>query len=275
VRGEVLRFVEQQLPGRGVRLPIEDPTQIECTELFELAHSLLDVAHSAADRGAMGRGARTPDATGRGVLARATPDEGILYSVLTFRRNGERFGQHKRDILVSRVRSGQEDQREAEEQFLTTYQVFKEVAGFDGGDLEEVYDRMNREFLRSEERAERVRKRIDSIEDVAEDLFREWQGEIELISSRDLRRRSETSLRDTRQRYDTLIRAMKRAEARMDPVLVAFRDQVLFVKHNLNARAISSLEGSVSEIESEVEQLIQDMRRAIREAEVFLESMES
>jgi hypothetical protein len=187
----------------------------------------------------------------------------------------ERFGQHKRDILVSRVRSGQEEQREAEEQFLTTYQVFKEVAGFDGGDLEEVYDRMNSEFVRSEERAERVRKRIDSIEDVAEDLFREWQGEIELISSRDLRRRSEASLRETRQRYDTLIRAMKRAEARMDPVLVAFRDQVLFVKHNLNARAISSLAGSVSEIESEVEQLIQDMRRAIREAEVFLESMES
>jgi hypothetical protein len=194
---------------------------------------------------------------------------GLYYATM------ERFGQHKRDILVSRVRSGQEEQREAEEQFLTTYQVFKEVAGFDGGDLEEVYDRMNSEFVRSEERAERVRKRIDSIEDVAEDLFREWQGEIELISSRDLRRRSEASLRETRQRYDTLIRAMKRAEARMDPVLVAFRDQVLFVKHNLNARAISSLAGSVSEIESEVEQLIQDMRRAIREAEVFLESMES
>jgi hypothetical protein len=87
--------------------------------------------------------------------------------------------------------------------------------------------------------------------------------------------RSESSLRERRQRYEVLIRAMRRAEARMDPVLTAFRDQVLFLKHNLNARAISSLQLSVSEIESDVEKLIQDMRRAIREAETFLKGMET
>jgi hypothetical protein len=59
----------------------------------------------------------------------------------------------------------------------------------------------------------------------------------------------------------------------MGPVLSAFLDQVLFLKHNLNARAIASLERSVEEIESDVAQLIGDIDISIKEAEAFLHSM--
>jgi hypothetical protein len=45
------------------------------------------------------------------------------------------------------------------------------------------------------------------------------------------------------------------------------------LKHNLNARAIASLERSVEEIESDVAQLIGDIDISIKEAEAFLHSM--
>jgi hypothetical protein len=186
----------------------------------------------------------------------------------------EQVGQHKRDILRSRIEAGREDQQEAQEQFRTTYERFAEAARFDGGNLEAVYNRLNAEFERSEDRAEDVRERIDSIERVASDLFSEWQDEIEQYQSARLRSESEQSLRETRGRYTQLINAMKRAESKMPPVLNAFRDQVLFLKHNLNARAVAALEGTLGQIEDDVASLIRDIDVSIREAENFLSRLE-
>ena len=187
----------------------------------------------------------------------------------------EQFGQHKRDILRSRIESGQEDQQEAQEQIKSTYERFKEAADYDGGDFERVYNGLNDEYEAAQARADDVTERIESIEEVAADLFSEWEEEIALYSSASLKQESEKSLRDTKRRYQKLIAAMKRAESKMPPVLNAFRDQVLFMKHSLNARAIAALEGTVGEIESDVASLIRDIDASIREAESFLDQFES
>ena len=186
----------------------------------------------------------------------------------------ESIGREKRHILESRVEASREDQKEVQEEFQTTFELFQEVTGYDGGDLERFYQRMQSQLERSEEKAEAVRERIRSIEQVAGDLFEEWEGEIAQISRADLRRQSESKLRTTRARYQKMIAAMKRAEARMDPVLTAFRDQVLFLKHNLNASAIASLESSTADIESDVAGLIRELRASIAETEEFLAALE-
>ena len=188
--------------------------------------------------------------------------------------NESLLGRHKRDILKARVRDGRQEQQEAQEQFLTTFELFKQATGFEGGDLEDFYQELQTGYERSEAKATAVRERIDSIEKVARDLFAEWEGEIGQIQSADLRRRSSASLRDTERRYGEMIGAMRRAESKMEPVLVAFRDQVLFLKHNLNARAIASLEGVALSIEDDVAVLVRDMQTAIREAEAFVATME-
>ncbi len=187
----------------------------------------------------------------------------------------EQIGQHKRDILRSRIEAGQEDQQEAQEQIKSTYERFKEAADYDGGDFERVYDTLNGEYEAAQDRADDVSDRIESIEEVAADLFTEWQEEIALYSSASLKRSSEQSLRKTKQRYAKLIAAMKRAESKMPPVLNAFRDQALFMKHSLNARAIAALEGTVGEIESDVASLLRDIDASIREAESFLDQFEA
>ena len=182
----------------------------------------------------------------------------------------ERFGKEKRHILVDRVEGGKEDQLEAQEQFKTTLERFKEVTRFDGEDLESLYGDLADELETCEARADDVTDRIGSIEQVAGDLFAEWETELEQISNASLRSDSRSKLDSTRGHYERYIGAMRVAESSMEPVLTAFRDQVLFLKHQLNARAIESLAGSVAEIEADVEALLADIQKAIEEADQFL-----
>ena len=105
----------------------------------------------------------------------------------------------------------------------------------------------------------------------AEALFEEWEGELTQYSSPSLRASSEKQLTATRDRYDRLMVVMRKAESGMDPVLDAFRDQVLFLKHNLNAQAISSLQDEASKIENDVDGLIADMEASIKEADAFIQ----
>jgi hypothetical protein len=185
----------------------------------------------------------------------------------------EKLGYHKRDLMVNRVESARDAQEDAKEQFESALEKFSSVLQFDGGDLADKYDQLKAAYDRSSARAQTVRDRIASVEDVAADLFDEWQAELEEYSSRSLRRSSAAKLKQTRRQYAQLIGAMKRAESKMDPVLTAFHDQVLFLKHNLNARAIASLQTELISVESEVNSLIKDMNASIKEADAFINAM--
>jgi ElaB/YqjD/DUF883 family membrane-anchored ribosome-binding protein len=187
----------------------------------------------------------------------------------------EGFGIEKRDILVDRVEDARDSQDSASEQFASALDQFRSVVNFDGGDLEEVYDRLNSEYEASVSEAEEVSDRIEAVRDVAEDLFEEWEQELEQYSRTDLRRNSASLLNDTRKRYKQLMASMQRAERSMEPVLDAFNDQVLFLKHNLNARAIGALRNELDSIERDTENLIKQMQKAIAEANAFIDSMES
>ena len=186
----------------------------------------------------------------------------------------EKFGVHKREILVDRVGEARDAQEEAKEQFSSALERFTVVLGVEGGDLKDKYDELNKAFERSEARAEEVHDRIDAVEDVAEALFDEWEEELELYTSAELKRASQRQLADTKREYAQLIDAMKRAERKIAPVLNAFRDQVLYLKHNLNAQAIASLKGELASVETDVAALIRDMERSIAEADRFIASME-
>jgi ElaB/YqjD/DUF883 family membrane-anchored ribosome-binding protein len=185
----------------------------------------------------------------------------------------EQFGVHKRDILVDRIGEAQSAQQEGQEQFRDALEQFRSVVNFDGGELQQVYDRLNAEFEDTEASAERIRERIKAVESVADALFDEWGDELELYTNQTLRRDSEQQLRDTRSRYTRLIGAMQRAEATLDPVLNSLRDNVLYLKHNLNARAVASLRGELDTINTDVDRLIDAMEVAIAESDRFIAEM--
>ena len=187
----------------------------------------------------------------------------------------EKFGYAKREVLVDRVEKAQESQTEAQEQFASALERFLAVTKADGGELQRTYDALNADFKRSEARAAEVRDRIDSVEDVAEELFSEWKRELEQYTNATLRRESQRQLDATRRNYDNLLKLMHRAAERMEPVLSTFRDQVLFLKHNLNAQAIASLGSTHRELEADISRLIADMEASIRESEAFIKTLQA
>ena len=186
----------------------------------------------------------------------------------------EKLGVHKRDILVDRVEEARDSQKEAKQQFASALERFNSVVNVQGGDLEEKYTTLKKELDRSEAKAEAVSNRIEAVEDVAGALFDEWKDELKQYSSESLRRSSQSKLERTKKHYGKLIAAMKKAESRIEPVLRPLRDQVLFLKHNLNAQAIAALQSELVTVESDVASLIKEMEKAIKEADAFIKTLQ-
>ncbi len=186
----------------------------------------------------------------------------------------EKVGIHKRDIMIDRVGNARDAQQDAKQEFSSALEQFQTLFGRLDIDLQEQYDKLNSAYEDSEDAADEVADRIDAVEDVSDALFDEWAEELELYTNQQLRRESERQMNSTRRSYAQLIKAMRTAEQRMAPVLNAFRDQVLFLKHNLNARAIDGLRGELSKIETDVANLIAEMERSIAEAEAFIATLE-
>ena len=186
-----------------------------------------------------------------------------------------KLGYEKRDILVSRVENAKESQEKAKEQFKTTMERFQELTNFQGGELEAKYKKLSSEYDSCEKRAEDVSSRIKSVDSVAQDMFKEWKQELGEYQDPKLKAASEQKLNDSEARYGQLIAAMRKSETKMQPVLKAFHDQVLFLKHNLNAQAIASLQSTAAGIDQDVQALIKDMEASINEANSFIAQMKT
>ncbi|MEZ8018256.1 DUF2959 domain-containing protein [Vibrio splendidus] len=185
----------------------------------------------------------------------------------------EQVGYHKRDIMVDRVEDAKESQQDAQEEFTSALEALSSLTNFSGGDLEDMYNQINDKYQDSEKAAQNVSDRIAAIEDVSDALFTEWQSELDLYTSDSLRRSSEQKLRETQSSYKTMLSAMKRAEKKMDPVLNTLRDNTLYLKHNLNASAVGSLQGEFMSLEKDIAYAIEQMNAAIAESDKFLDQL--
>ena len=200
----------------------------------------------------------------------------VIYDLIAKRgrfmlyRARETLGQHKRDIVVSKVEDTCVGLEETKAQFQDALEHFKSIVQANGGSLDICYKQLKYQFDISQSYANAVSDKIRSIEEVSGALFTEWENELEQYTNRSLKSQSRQQLKITRQHYVRLIKAMKQAEARIYPVLSAFRDQVLFIKHNLNAQAIASLQHELVEISFDIAQLIKAMERSIVEANSFV-----
>lgn len=182
----------------------------------------------------------------------------------------ETVGFAKRDILASRVESARDSQAEAKREITDALTEFGKVVSYEGGELEGRYERLASQLEDGEQAAERVRSRIADVDSVGEALFREWERELDQYTDAKLRARSAEQLRATRSRYDDMLGAMRRAEAKLEPALAPMRDQVLFLKHNLNARAVAGLKSEAAQVDARVNQLVRELDRAIAEADRFI-----
>ncbi len=186
-----------------------------------------------------------------------------------------KLGWAKRDILVDRVEDARDEQNAAKEQFKTTLEKFQEITGSSGGELESKYKKLNSAYEDCVKRAEAVTTQINKVDTVATDLFKEWEAELEQYDNAELKKSSAEKLASTKTRYAQLLSVMRASESKMPPVVKAFHDQVLYLKHNLNAQAIASLQTTATTIEGDVQNLIKDMEASINEANDFLSQLKA
>ncbi|WP_372626387.1 DUF2959 domain-containing protein [Arsukibacterium sp.] len=185
----------------------------------------------------------------------------------------EKVGVHKRDILADRVDKAQDAQQDAQQEFKSALEQFSTLIKFDGGDLQKQYELTDEQYQACNEAAANVSERINSIEDVAEALFDEWQEELDMYSNAKLKQDSAAKLKSTKRQYQQLLNTMRQAEASMAPVLDSLRDNSLYLKHNLNAQAIGALRNEFASIERDITLLIRNMNKAISESQQFIATL--
>lgn len=186
----------------------------------------------------------------------------------------ELVGLEKRDLLKKRINEASEEQKEAGEEFKDALEKLRTLYGMQGGNLEKAYRKVNSAYEESEKQVREVQASRQKMETVANDLFAEWEKEIGQIQSNDYKSKSRAKLKETRDRFRELNRKLEASEKRMPPVLAKLKDQVLFLKHNLNAQSVASLKNEGARIEGDIETLLKDMNHSIREAEAFIKTME-
>ncbi|MGB0898775.1 MAG: DUF2959 domain-containing protein [Psychrobium sp.] len=185
----------------------------------------------------------------------------------------EKVGIHKRDILVDRVEDTRDAQNEAQQQFNSALEELSALINFNGGELETIYNNLNDQYVASTEAKELVSKRIDNVESVAQALFSEWEDEIDQYSNATFKRNSSKQLSDTKRLYARMLRSMHQSEKKMDPVLAALNDNVLYLKHNLNANAVNAIEVEFKQLKQEIATLIKEVNQSIAESNKFIETL--
>lgn len=183
------------------------------------------------------------------------------------------FGHHKRDIVVMHVDQTCRSLKSTKEQFEDALDQFKNIVNVEESSLEHRYKLLKRQFEFCQTKSDDVSQRIAIIEQVSDSLFKEWAEELDQYQNRSLKARSRQQLKASKQQYNRLIKTMRKAESRIHPVLSAFKDQVLFLKHNLNAQAIAALQHEFVEIGIDISMLIEVMEATINEASQFVSSL--
>jgi len=183
------------------------------------------------------------------------------------------LGHHKRDIVVIQVEQTCNSLINTRDQFEDALQQFKTIVSVKESSLEHRYKLLQRQYDFCKNKSDDVSHRIAAIEEVSDSLFKEWESELADYNNRALRSKSRQQLKASKQQYTRLIRTMRKAENRIHPVLSAFKDQVLFLKHNLNAQAIAALQHEFIEIGIDISQLIEVMEATINEASRFVSTL--
>ncbi|MFA5583395.1 MAG: DUF2959 family protein [Bacteriovoracaceae bacterium] len=185
----------------------------------------------------------------------------------------EMIGYEKRDLFRKEVKSVKNNQEDSQEAFEDALEKLQHFYAYDGGKLEREYNKLKKAYENSLEESHDLSQSIQNLDNVAKDLFTEWKKEIKEITNSDLRKKSSKKLRETQVKYGDLYKALKNSEKRISPLLVKINDQVLYLKHNLNAGAIEGLKTEGDRIQKDIESLINEMKEANKKADEFIKTL--
>lgn len=185
----------------------------------------------------------------------------------------EALGKQKRDLLRDRIEELAEDQKNVHEDFRDALSKLQSLYGTPSSELNSAFERLRSDYDQAKSRSEALSHRIVKVESVAQDLFSEWESEISKLKTPKYSQGSRQKLRDTKVRFAKLQVTMHKTEKDLAPVLSALEEQVIFLKHNLNAQALGSLQGEALSIEGDFKSLSLSIHKSISESQIFLSNL--
>jgi hypothetical protein len=185
----------------------------------------------------------------------------------------ETFGKSKKDTLVDRIAAARDAQSQTKEQFALALDEFRAIVGYKGTLLEDKYKELKGQYEQCQAQTTTVESRLLEVRRAAKSLFRQWEDEMEEFSSSVARKSSEEKLKQMQIRYDAVINAMEKVCDKFYPALSAFKDQVLLIKHHINAQSEVSSGGELAVAEREISLLTQEIDRAMAQADSFIRQM--
>lgn len=180
------------------------------------------------------------------------------------------MGKEKRDLLQSNMKSAQEEQTEVKEKFESTLAKIRSEYSFKEGELEKTYDGLKSDYEESSAQKEDLSDRIDKIEDIADDLFDEWEDEADEFKNQKYRSQSKAKLSKTKKSFSVALKNMRKVESQLEAVLSKFKDRVVFLKHNLNAKMIGNFKTEFKSIEKDMRDLMRDIKVSNDKAQDFI-----
>jgi chromosome segregation ATPase len=185
----------------------------------------------------------------------------------------ESLGKEKRDLLKDKVESTRDQQLDTAEQFEDALSALRAAYNPEPSELSALYDSLKAEYESSESETQALQSRIESMHNVAADLFAEWEEEAESIDNKRFRSDSLQKLTATKNRYQQMRGRLLSSAAKMNRVLSQFRDYVIYLKHNLNAQSLNSLEKEAVSIETDIRTLISQIQSTVNDTEDFIRSL--
>lgn len=173
--------------------------------------------------------------------------------------------------LVERVRGAQDEVSEGREDFGAAFNLYQRLSAPQAVELDELSDDFADSIESCAARASDVAERIESVRGEADALFKGWNEQLARFSGETLRKKSEAMMLDTQARAQRVLAALERVEARAQPMLLKLQDYALFFHHNLNARAIATLQDTYKDFDSEFKALEGEFGKAQAEITAFLD----
>lgn len=185
----------------------------------------------------------------------------------------EAVGYEKRDIFKRQVATVKEEQQVSQEEFSDALTQLKNVYKVDGGKLEGAYSKLKDSYDSAEKSSKEVTESIVKLNTIAGDLFKEWEKEISEMSTADLKQKSRNQLQLTQKKFNDYSSHLARSEQKMHPVLRKFKDQVVYLKHNLNASALTGLKAEANRIEGDITKLLSEMSSSMKQADELISTL--
>jgi ElaB/YqjD/DUF883 family membrane-anchored ribosome-binding protein len=180
-------------------------------------------------------------------------------------------GQYKRDLLLNRIEKAKQCHERAKNQFEVVLANYADIIDANAGDIRTEYNKLNRECKRARKIAKEISQRVKDVEDIGKPMFRNWEDELAEYNNEAIRRSSEEQLDLTRRNYLKCVHSIKSCQGKVEGVLASLNDQMLFLSHNLNSKALSAFKKNTASLKSEVGALVKQMQAGIKEAETFID----